>query len=412
MVQVQYGWEDGAVLGEHSKKKHSVLRNYFYQYLITRCAQIPQQERFRLAVIDGFSGAGVYDEGHIGSPLIFVQTLNEATKFINLHRLNNGFKPIEIECLLVLNDAEPGVTELLQTNIAPSLLQAAEESRNLKVVPKFYKQTFESLYPSLRHHLLDQNTSNVFFNLDQCGYKWVPTEIIKNIMGTWKNAEIFLTFMIRSALTYLTEKNDLAGFSNEPEVKEKIKAILDDETLMNRKEWLGEAEKIIYNNLMTCAPYVSPFSINNPDGWRYWLMHFANSYRARQVYNNLLHEDSETQAHFGKPGLNMLSYDPLFDKTQLYLFDNDSRIAAKDALNEDIPRLIAHSGDALLMGDFYASAYSGTPAHSDDIHSIIIESQELEVVTQYGGVRRKANTIKPSDILKLKSQRSFFFSSK
>ncbi len=240
----------------------------------------------------------------------------------------------------------------------------------------------------------------------------VPTEIIRNIMGTWKNAEIFLTFMIKSALTYLTEKNDLSGFSNEPEVKEKIKAILNDETLMSRKEWLGEAEKIIYNNLMTCAPYLSPFSINNPDGWRYWLMHFANSYRARQVYNNLLHEDGETQAHFGRTGLNMLSYDPQDDSPQLYLFDKDSRAAARDALHEDIPRLIAHSGDALPMTEFYASAYSGSPAHSDDIHSIIIENRELEVVTQYGGVRRKANTIKPSDILKLRSQRSFFFSSK
>lgn len=409
MVQKKYEWEGGAVLGEHSKKKHAVLRNYFRQYLIIRCAQIPQQERFRLAVIDGFAGAGLYDGGYCGSPLIFVQTLNEATKLINLHRLTNGFKPIAIECLLILNDAEPGVIEQLKANIAPYLVQASEESRNLLIVTKYHSQTFDSFYPSLRQYLLEQNTSNVFFNLDQCGYKLVPSDVIRSIMSTWKYAEIFLTFLIESALTFLTEKNDFSGFSNEPVVKEKIRAILDNGSLMSKKEWLGDAEIIVHNYLMTCAPYVSPFSINNPDGWRYWLMHFANSYRARQVYNNLLHEDSETQAHFGKSGLNMLSYDPQFDKTQLYLFDNDSRTAAKEALHEDIPRLIAQSGDALTMAEFYASAYSATPAHSDDIHEVIIENPDLTVLTKTGGKRRKANTITANDTIQLNNQRSFIF---
>ena len=77
MVQKKYGWEVGAVIGEHSKKKHCVLTNYFREYLITRCGQIPQQEHFKLAVVDGFSGGGLYEGGHCGSPIIFVKTLNE-----------------------------------------------------------------------------------------------------------------------------------------------------------------------------------------------------------------------------------------------------------------------------------------------------------------------------------------------
>ncbi len=60
--------------------------------------------------------------------------------------------------------------------------------------------------------------------------------------------------------------------------------------LMSRKDWLGTAENIVFDAFRLCAPYVSPFSINNPGGWRYWLIHFANAYRARQVYNNILHD--------------------------------------------------------------------------------------------------------------------------
>ena len=153
---------------------------------------------------------------------------------------------------------------------------------------------------------------------------------------------------------------------------------------------------------------MSPFSINNPEGWRYWLIHFANSYRARQVYNNLLHANSSQQAHFGRSGLNMLSYDPAHDDGSLYLFDVSGRENARDRLASDIPRLISDSGDALEVGEFYEGIYNSTPAHSGDIHRAIIDCPDLEVLTPTGGERRKPNTIGVGDVIKLKTQRSFF----
>lgn len=136
-------------------------------------------------------------------------------------------------------------------------------------------------------------------------------------------------------------------------------------------------------------------------------MHFATSYRARQVYNDVLHQ-CDAQAHFGRSGLNMLSYNPAHEG-QFYLFNTDSRQAAKEALFDDIPRFVAESGDVINMHDFYAAAYSETPAHSEDIHEMIIENNDIEVITETGGTRRKANTIKPTDTLKMKDQKSFIF---
>ncbi len=52
MANKSYDWGDGAELNEHTKRKHKILKEYFRQYLITRC-QHPQQEKFRLAVIEG-----------------------------------------------------------------------------------------------------------------------------------------------------------------------------------------------------------------------------------------------------------------------------------------------------------------------------------------------------------------------
>ncbi|MES1942574.1 hypothetical protein PC39_00565 [Salinisphaera sp. PC39] len=73
--------------------------------------------------------------------------------------------------------------------------------------------------------------------------------------------------------------------------------------------------------------------------------------------------------------------------------------------------MIAESGDAISIEDFYAAAYSETPAHSDDIHESMITNPEIEVITPNGGKRREASAIKVNDTLKLTSQRVFSFGS-
>ena len=40
-------------------------------------------------------------------------------------------------------------------------------------------------------------------------------------------------------------------------------------------------------------------------------------------------------------------------------------------------RFISESGDTLSMSDFYSAAYSETPAHSDDIHKMIIDNPDI-----------------------------------
>lgn len=176
---------------------------------------------------------------------------------------------------------------------------------------------------------------------------------------------------------------------------------------MSKNEWLGGAERLVFDHFRGCAQFVSPFSINNPDGWRYWLIHFANNYRARQEYNNVLHHNSSMQAHFGRSGLNMLSFDPSSEGA-LYLFDVSGRGSAKQQLLEDIPRLVTDFGDAIQVGQFYGSIYNKTPAHTDDIHDAMIENADLEIVTEGGGLRRKPNTIRADDTLRMKQQRTFF----
>jgi len=408
MSKKPYPWLTGAVLEEHSRRKHKVISEYFARYLAVRC-QLPQQSRFRLAIVDGFAGGGRYKCGSPGSPLIFINELRAAAEQFNIKRQAEGMSPLDIECLLILNDFDKDTIELLKKHAAPLIAEISGNVPRLHLRVEYRNRKFDELYPEVKQLLERGSYQNVLFNLDQCGTGSVEINTIANIVASFTSVEIFYTFGIQTLLAFLHQTNraalakQLAPFG----VSADHLSQLDD--LMSKDTWLGVAERIVFDSFRRCAGYVSPFSIHNPDGWRYWLIHFANSVRARQEYNNVLHQNSSTQAHYGRSGLHMLSYDPSEADSMLYLFDEKGRDKARKQLYDDIPRLITSYGDAIPVGDFYASIYNATPAHMLDINSAIIENPDLEVTTeQGGGERRKANTIKTSDVLRLKKQRSFF----
>ena len=294
---------------------------------------------------------------------------------------------------------------MLKICCAPLLAAVKETCPKLHLSVAYFSQPFEYAYPAIRD-ILSGRFQNVLWNLDQCGHKQVDFNTLSEIMRSTKSVEVFYTFAIDTLLTFLSRTNpglmkrQVGHLGVDPADLRAIDGIVSNDA------WLGAAERIVFESFHTSAPYVSPFSITNPKGWRYWLIHFANNYRARQVYNDVLH-DNGAQAHFGLPGLNMLAYNPAKEGT-IYLFEDEHRGKAREKLIYDIPRLVAGVGDAMLVGDFYAAAYSATPAHKDDIHSAMLDSEDLEVVTPAGGVRRRGKQIVPGDTLKFRTQRSFF----
>jgi three-Cys-motif partner protein len=368
---------------------------------------MPQQSRFRLAIVDGFAGGGRYNCGAPGSPLIFVEELQNTLAAINIQRAVQGLGAIEIEALLVFNDASPDVVDLLRSHCEPLVAAIKDTPSKLHIRTQYFSGPFEEVYQSMKTVVVGGRYRSVIYNLDQYGHADVNVATVQDIMRTTQSTEVFYTFAIQTLLTYLSDKNPdllLRQLRHLGITAEKLRRL--DDQVMTKPQWLGAAEKIVYETLEACAPYVSPFSIRNPDGWRYWMLHLANNYRARQVYNDVLHDNGELD-HFGRSGLRMFNYNPE-NEGRLYLFKDDDRAAARAQLHNDIPKLVTEAGDAMPMSDFYEAAYSATPAHKDDIHSAMLANEDLEVLTPDGGVRRKGNTISVGDILRLKRQRSFF----
>lgn len=288
MVKISYPWSEGAEYKDHTQRKHKILREYLARYLDVRC-QLPKRSRFRIAVVDGFAGGGRYACGSPGSPIIFIEEVRKAVEHFNLRRSAEGMSPLDIECLLILNDGDVETISLLRENIAPFEAAIKAEVPRLHLRVEFRNRTFEALYPEVKGLLEEGGYRNVLFCLDQCGHSHVFISTIRDIISSFPSAEVFYTFMIQSLLTFLAKDNPTTLSSQLKSLGVAAENLKPLENLMGKQEWLGTAERIVFDAFKDCAPFVSPFSINNPDGWRYWLIHFARSYRARQEYNNVLH---------------------------------------------------------------------------------------------------------------------------
>lgn len=406
MAKKEYDWLNGAQLLEHTRRKLKILDDYLFNYLTIRC-QLPAQQKFRLCIVDGFAGGGRYKCGTAGSPIVFIEGVERALNTINIGRAAQGLSAIELECLLIFNDFDKDVVELLKTNCASVVAAAKTNTPKLHIQTIYMEQPFEVAYPNIKAMIAQGRYRNVLFNLDQCGVSQIHMDTILDIMNVSPSVEIFYTFMISSLLTYLTKNNpqklagQLSALNVSPVEQSKLHGGKSNDA------WMGLAERLVFENFHRFARFVSPFSINNPDGWRYWLIHFSNSYRERQAYNMVLHDNASAQAHYGRSGLNMLSYDPR-DEGAAYLFDTSGRQIARDQLMNDIPRLVSDQGDAISVEAFYEGIYNITPAHRDDIHTAIGDNSDLEVFTPGGGKRQKATTISAGDTIRLKTQRSLF----
>lgn len=404
----KYDWDGGALLDDHSKRKLKILQEYFFDYVRVRCS-FPHQRVFRLAVIDGFSGGGRYRCGTPGSPIVFIETLQAATASINTNRAIAGLQPLAIECLMVFNDTSSAAINALQQNLAPLLAEIRSEIPQLQLRVEFKNKPFSEAYPEIQALVDAGSFQNVLVNLDQYGHREIERTQLAEMMNWSRSVEIFYTFSMAALLTFLNKRNPEALEKQLRHMQLSHRDFAELHQQPTTTAWLGAAERIVFSGFQTCAPFVSPFSINNPSGWEYWLIHFAKSRRARQVYNNILHKNAEQQAHFGRSGLHMLSYDPA-KEGQLYLFDHSARKLAFEQLCDDIPRLVLETGDTMEVGDFYDAAYNTTPAHADDINRAIIESEDIEIFTASGGERRTPNNIADNDILRVKRQLRLFSS--
>ena len=99
MAKKEYDWHIGDAPPDielHSITKHRVYEEYLSHYIQVLNSN-PMIPEFRLNLIDGFSGGGIYThpvtgELHDGSPLRLIKTSEAAEAAVNLNRQNAGMR--------------------------------------------------------------------------------------------------------------------------------------------------------------------------------------------------------------------------------------------------------------------------------------------------------------------------------
>ncbi len=404
MSKNHYNWKEGAVLKGHSRRKHEIQREYFRRYLWERCKDARRRD-LKLAIVDGFAGGGQYEGGMPGSPLIFADTLFDTARGINTHRAASDLPAVQFNCLMIVNDVDRDAMCNLEKRLAPFV---ARTDDNVSFEIATFRGEFEEVVDAILKTIRNRKFGNVLYNLDQYGYSMVHLRTLRCLMASANSVEIFLTYAVKALVNFLSKREPanvmkrLGHLGIDWDDQDSI------DSLSDTPEWLSAVERLVFKHFEQCATFVSPFAINNPDGWKYWLMHFARSPRARQVYTDVLYNMNTPQAHFGRAGLRMLEYDPRHDG-MLHIFDDEARNAARNELSEDIPRLLSEKGEGIKMENFWIEIYNQTPAHSDDINHAIFERPDVEVLTPNGNPRRKWHTINAKDFLRRKKQKLFYF---
>ena len=410
MSTKQYEWaaEGGAELAEHSGRKHKILREYVRRYLLERCKN-PVARGLKLLLVDGFAGGGVYSDGAPGSPVILLRTLYETAAEINARRVEGGHPTLAIKCTLLLNDIDVDAVALLRQRMVDAQ-RGLPDDAGVTLEVAYRTVPFETLAPDIERMVKDGKFSNVLLNLDQCAYNAVHRATLARLIQMTRSVEILYTVGIQTLISFLSINDPkrvaqaLRFLDLDP-----AKQIIGPETIA-RTQFLGTMERLVFETLEGCAPFVSPFSIHNPKGWRYWLIHMASVDRARQVYNDVLHDNCSQQAHYGRAGLRMLQFDPSHGENGLYLFDQSAREEARNQLPEDLARLIrGYDHEQIGVGVLWRDVYKQTPAHSDDIHAAMMLHPDVQVFTPRGGERRAATSIHRDDVVRLVPQRRFHF---
>ena len=193
--------EEPPKIRPHSLAKHRVIDAYLRRYVdvLTQNRRIPE---FRLTLVDGFSGGGVYrdwktGERQPGSPMIMLEAMRDAA--IAAQEKRSKEFNLDVEYFFI--EKKPTFFSYLE-----STLRESEFQTFLGQQVHLLRGNFVEQLPAILQQIRQRGRGErAIFLLDQFGYKDVPMPEIRRIFSELKNAEVILTFATDAMINYLSE---------------------------------------------------------------------------------------------------------------------------------------------------------------------------------------------------------------
>ena len=380
-------------LEEHSKAKLDVLRRYLRAYF-DRLAANPARDEFRLDLIDGFAGGGVFQHGNrveSGTPLIMLEEYKSAQD-----RLNKGrSKPLHFNCKFHFVDVNPDHT----THLRQVLEDRGYRVDNNEIV--VHDSPFEDVAEDIIADVLRRQprAGRAIFLLDQTGFSQVPLPLVARIFEMLPTAEVILTFAADALVNHIA--NTPAFVQAVAPLSLSERQIQDFIQLRSGDGGRALVQRVMREHFLTntSAKYDTPFFIRPRRSRRaLWFLHLSRHLTARDVMIQCHWSSFNTFEHYGPGDFNMLGWDALNTGTlPLFNFEDfeaeQMRTQLLDSMPEELYALAAH--DPVTVDVMHHALANRTAARFSDLDKVVIrlvQEGEFDILSPSGRMRQRTLT--------------------
>ncbi len=384
----------------HSKAKLNVLRHYLRAYFDTLNV-IPARDNFKLDLIDGFSGGGIFsDNGETipGTPLIMLEETREAEFRLNQTRR----KPLDFDCKFYFVDKEKAHTDHL--HIVLKEYDHGIDSSRIVVRNGKFEDEINGIIDSIRKR--QPRAGRSIFLLDQTGYAQVHLSLIRRIFSELPAAEVILTFAADALVNYLAETPQFVKSVAPLQLDEsKIQEIIRQKSSNGGRALVQRSlrEQI---RIVTGAKFDTPFYIRPGKSRRaLWFLHLSNHHTARDVMIQQHWNNRNTFEHYGTGDFCMLGWDEYFETGTFPLFNFEESDRQQllsqllDTMANEVYKLVSTQPQT-VNAILYAIG-NQTTAQNADINSVIAQlsrENEFDILDHDGKPRsRRLRILRPND---------------
>lgn len=380
-------------LEDHSRAKLDVLRRYLRAYF-DKLAVDPRRDEFRLDLVDGFTGGGIFMEGGrevSGTPLIMIEECEAARDRLNQNRV----KPLLCDFKIHLVDVNPDHTAFLRRTLADRGHEVDEERISVRTSP--FEDVADDIIADVRRR--QPRAGRAIFLLDQTGFSQVQLSLVARILNSLPNAEVILTFASDALINHLSNSPQLLkavtplGFTDR-QVHELIQ-------LRDGNRGRAFIQRLMRDHIRqnTGATYDTPFYIRPRKSRRaLWFLHLSRHPTARDVMIQCHWESFNAFEHYGTGDFDMLGWDALNSGTiPLFHFGELDAVTMREQLLKAMPselfQLIA--GDSIPVDTMRAKFANRTAARFSDLDSVVLQlaqGNEIDILRQDGKIRSRELT--------------------
>lgn len=245
---------------EHTAIKHAILKDYLSTWVI-----ILGSWQRKIVYIDGFCGPGSYKRGDQifdGSPIIALRIAEEFSD------------RVDVFCLFI--DENESFCKDLQCRIDLLGLQG-----NYQIVPGKFEDVITDLLDKV------PRMAPAFCFIDPFGYSGIPLRVIRRFLDR-PTTEAFINFMYEPLSRFLPVKTQHEHMDSLFDTGEWRRVLELGLRYGVRESFLRDLYR---DQLKTCAKYVWPFQLKDPDRDRtmYYLFHCSNNPKGIKVMKEVMY---------------------------------------------------------------------------------------------------------------------------